>query len=92
MVVGMNARRTEPSRSLTDRRKPHRYVPASHTDISVTIAKFRRLQAMQRTRGDESDDAFAFEPAPAPLTPIDGDQYQRDAIAENAGPFIPENY
>ena len=39
MVDDMNARRTEPSRSLTDRRKPHRYVPASHTDISGAEAQ-----------------------------------------------------
>jgi hypothetical protein len=44
----MNARRTEPTRSLTDQRKPHRYVGHAHTDIRVTFEKHRRLQALQQ--------------------------------------------
>ncbi len=46
----MNARRTEPTRSLTDQRKPHRYTPSHATDVAATFAKFRRLQAMQQTK------------------------------------------
>ena len=53
------ARRTDPSRSLLDQRKPHRYTPSVHTDVAATIAKFRRLQAMQLLREpiypDDSD-------------------------------------
>ncbi len=54
------ARRTEPSRSLTDQRKPHKYVNRDHTDVAATILKFRRLQAMQQLRDttvypDDSD-------------------------------------
>lgn len=44
----MNARRTEPSRSLTDQRKPHRYTPSHQTNVAETIAKFQRLQSMRR--------------------------------------------
>lgn len=40
-------KRVEPSRLLTDRRKPHRYVPADRSDVRATFAKFRRLQQMQ---------------------------------------------
>lgn len=54
------ARRIEPSRSLTDQRKPHRYVSSHSTDVAATILKFRRLQAMQQHRDttvypDDSD-------------------------------------
>ena len=52
-------RRTDPTRSLLDQRKPHRYTPSVHTDVAATIAKFRRLQAMQQLREpiypDDSD-------------------------------------
>lgn len=46
----MNARRTEPTRSLTDQRKPHRYVSSHETNVAATILKFRRLQSMQQHR------------------------------------------
>lgn len=36
-----------PSRSLTDRKKPHRYVPAAHTDIRRTFKKFSRFINLQ---------------------------------------------
>ena len=39
----------------------------------------------------DPDDEFEFEPAAA-LLPQDADQYQLDAISENVGPFIPEDY
>ena len=57
------ARRTDPSRSLLDQRKPHRYTPSVHTDVAATIAKFRRLQAMQLLRGsiDYPDDSDCNE-------------------------------
>lgn len=42
----MSARRIEPSRSLFGP-KPLRYVPASHTNVAATIAKFQRLQALR---------------------------------------------
>lgn len=39
-----------PTRRLTDQVKPHRYVPASHTDIRRTFRKFRLLAVLQRSK------------------------------------------
>ena len=58
-----NARRTDPTRSLLDQRKPHRYVSSHATCVADTIAKFRRLQAMQQLRDsiDYPDDTDCNE-------------------------------
>lgn len=57
------ARRTEPTRSLLDQRKPHKYVSSHATCVADTIAKFRRLQAMRQLRGsiDYPDDSDCNE-------------------------------
>lgn len=39
-----------PTRSLTDQVKPHRYVPACHTDVRRTFRKFRLLAVLQRNK------------------------------------------
>jgi hypothetical protein len=48
----MEARKTLPSRPLTDPRR--RYVPAAHTDIRKTFAKFARLARIQAIRQKEA--------------------------------------
>jgi hypothetical protein len=41
-------RLTMPSRTLTDQRKPAKYVPAAMTDIRATFAKYARLERIKK--------------------------------------------
>ena len=41
---------TQPTRSLVNQAKPHRYTPACSTDIRRTFRKFRLLAVLQRNK------------------------------------------
>lgn len=43
-------KRVEPTRSLVDQAKPHRYKNAASTDIRETFKKFERLVRMQQPK------------------------------------------
>lgn len=46
--------RTDPTRHLLSKTKPHRYVPSYSTDIRVTLEKFRRLIKRSQARAQEN--------------------------------------
>lgn len=42
------SRVTMPTRALTARHKPHRYVPSVNTDVARTFDKYRRLMGLAK--------------------------------------------